>query len=447
MASDRKTIDGYVADSLYPSAFHATFSAPWTDAVLRHRSIATPRRAREPFAFVDLGCGDGVGLVISAVAHPEARFIGIDASQAHIDRGQRLIDELGVSNIVLSCATFQQALAELEACQADYLIAQGVMAWVSADNRAALIELAAHLLRPGGALTIGYNCNPGWLRIAPLQRLLAALGTAADGAPADRFDAAWAAVRQSGAIEADVITWIDDKIGTLPRDYMAHEYLNQHWQPLWAADVLRQLRGHGFQFVGDARAWRLRDDFALKAKWRTLLAAIDDQASRQSALDVITQNWFRTDVFVKAPAVADDQQTAERLAGFWASTTAAADASYQATTQAGTIRFDNAAARAIMAQLENGPGRLSAVTGIGAADVLNAADALFVADLIVPVDPPAAVPFARQANALARASKTPDFSVNALVGSHGALQIRRDRNDAIDAKFCARMGIDPTWEN
>src|SRR5688500_7907169 len=81
------TIDGYVADALYPSTFHPAFAPAWLDAILTWKRVRPPRRPRGPFTLVDLGCGDGAGLILLAAAHPEGRFLGVDGMAEHVARG------------------------------------------------------------------------------------------------------------------------------------------------------------------------------------------------------------------------------------------------------------------------------------------------------------------------------------------------------------------------
>ncbi len=435
------TLDGYVSDSLYPSSFHQAFTVPWTDAVLCHRGFAPPRSRRGSFTLIDLGCGDGLGLILNAAAHPEAHFIGIDAIPGHIARGQAIISQLRLANIELRCATFQQALETAESDSADYVTCQGVLAWVSEANRAALLDLAARVLRPGGILTIGYNCQPGWGMIAPFQRAVRAVAGDADGTPSERFESAIARLRASGAIQQGVWDWFDPQIAFLPRDYFAHEYLNAHWNPLWAEDAVRAMQVRGLQIISEARSSRLRLDFGLKKAWRDALEGISDEAARESALDVFTNNWFRTDIYVKGAPVALDAgaRTEGQLSRWWASACAAADATYEARTSAGTIKFDNDAARAIMATLDEGPQPLASVAGIGAADLLNSIDALFVAAQVRPVDPPADVPLADAVNLLATGGS--DTAINGRVGRHGAMAVGRDPAVVIDDAALRRLGI------
>ena len=80
-SSPRARIDGYFAETVYPSLFHPAFAPPWSDAVLRQQGVEPPRGGRAPFRMADLGCGDGMGLIMLAAAYPEAQFTGIDLSR------------------------------------------------------------------------------------------------------------------------------------------------------------------------------------------------------------------------------------------------------------------------------------------------------------------------------------------------------------------------------
>ncbi len=433
------TVDGYVADSLYPSNFHPHFQPAWTQAMLVARGVAPPTLDRAPFTFVDLGCGDGVGLIVTAAAHPEGRFFGIDALPGHIGRGNALIAELGLTNIELHCATFQGALAgqgalegqgdpaRLPLGKADYVMAQGVLSWVSPQNQHALLTLASRLLRPGGVFSVGYNTLPGWGWIVPFQRLVRALSESRAGTPAERFEAARDVARSSGLVDPKVFEWFDERLHLLPRDYFAHEYLNAHWQPHWSADVVRAAGELGLAHAADGLTLCLREDFALKAAWRQTLATIADPLARMLAIDMWVERWYRVDLFAKGgmqpldPAAA----RADRLARHWATGTTAYDVSFELKTPAGTIRFANDAARAILKALQDGPRPLASVPGIADVDLLNTIDALWMADFVRPVLSPADPPLAARTNAWLFATVQDESPMNGVVSRHGGVAVPR----------------------
>ena len=414
-------IDGYVADSDYPSAFHTRFQPTWIDAVLRLRGIDPPREPRGPFTLVDLGCGDGYGLIATAVAHPEARFVGIDAMHTHVARGNALIARLGLPNVALHCADFRTA-ATLPIPRADYVTAQGVLAWVSTANRAALLDLATRLLRPGGVFAVGYNALPGWQQVAPFQRLVRLLAQGHAGSPVERFEAAVAQARASGALASGVFAWLETLRTRMPADYFAHEYLDKHWAPCWADEVIRALRARGCSFACEASTVRLRDDLTLRSAWRAAVASMNDVAAREVAIDLFVNRWYRTDLYMRDGNPAEDREhggdsmsssapraqkgsasraqersvaaARGRMDSWWRARASPEQASWTLDTPAGRVAFDNRAARAILVTLQAGPARLADLPGLRAPDLLNAVDALWLADLVHPAEPPADVPHA-----------------------------------------------------
>lgn len=415
------TLDGYVADSPYPSTFHPAFAPAWLDAILAWNHIRPPRGPRGPFTLVDLGCGDGAGLILLAAAHPEGRFLGVDGMAEHVARGRDLAAEIGLDNVELHCRSFADA-ADMPASEADYVVSQGVLAWVSPANQAALLDLAARMLRSGGVFCVGYNALPGWGAIAGFQRLVRALAQGHRGSSRERFEASLAQIRAGGMVPQAVLDWLQtDK---LPPNYFAQEYLNLYWLPLWSGDVIAAAAERDLIFAAQAAPSRLRPDFTLRKAWREALAAIADPAAREIAADLYTNCFYRSDIYTKGAPVplAADEACALRLEQVWASLHGSKDVQYEARTAAGRVGFANEAARAILARLEEGPAPLGEVCDIAPADLLNTIDALHLAGLVVPLNPPAALPHAASANrrlagALAGSSK------NARVGKNGVVVV------------------------
>ncbi len=425
MTKHPKRIDGYFAETLYPSLFHAQFAPPWIDAVLRRQGVEPPRGpGRAPFRVADLGCGDGMGLILLAAAYPEGDFVGIDAMPAHITAAKRAAKRFGLANIAFHCTTFDQACARAFA-PFDYIGAQGVIAWVSLAARTSVYDFAATHLGPHGVLTLGYNTMPGWSEAVPMQRLLWALGATAQGTPAARFDAALARLKAHIAVGGQGVPLarveaLEAMRKDLPADYFPHEYFNENWQPLWSGDVIAPLAARGLDFAGLAMFATARDDFCLRKAQRQALANVRDVPAREMLRDSFLNTSFRIDCFARAPRPADDNG---RMQGWLAATVTVDEANYELKTAAGTLRFDNAAARAILAALANGPKRLCDCADYGSADMLNAADALLAAGLILPADPPQALSSAADAlnAAIVERRKRPDIA--ARIGLHGVVRV------------------------
>ena len=410
-------IDGYIDDEIYPSGLDRRFVPAWIDAILAQRGLPSPRKPRGPFTYVDLGCGDGVGLILVAAAHPEARFVGIDALAVHVERGRALAADIGLGNISFQCATFEGTDEGL--CgTADYVALRGVVTWVSAAAAAAALDLAARLLRPGGVLAVGYNVLPGWSPALAFQRLIFDRAATLSGSGSARFAAALEQLRADGLIAPAVLNWLDGKRETLPSGYFPHEYLNRHWAPIWSGDLIEATARRGLGFAGSADPASHRPEIRLRKAQREVLAGIADVGAREIATDTYLNGCFRTDLFVKAGA-AIDLAPPERLRQVWTGHAPADRASYEFTTGMGRIRFDNPAARAILRHLESGPAPLDGITAVSAAELLNTLDALWLADLVAPAEPPAVVPLAARTNHIIAAATTAPLGI--VIGAHGVV--------------------------
>lgn len=454
-SADAADINGYVGDSLYPSVFHTAFSPAWIDTLRLREGIAPPRRstADSRFTLMDIGCGDALGLIIHAATHPESRFIGIDAMPAHIERGRTIAAELGIGNVELRLATFEEALRHPSA-GADYIAAQGVLSWVSPCIRRDLLALTAHNLRDGGVAAIGYNCMPGWRDLRSFQKLLYLISKSKPGSPTDRYDLAYDHLRSlseggMASLGDRHFEWIDKLREQLPREYFPHEYLSAFWEPLWAADVIGDAEAQGLRFLRSNMSNRLREDFILKSAQREALATLETVPLREVATDLYINCQFRIDLYIKESVerIGEAADGTSPLSSYWLLRKPAGEVEYSLKTPAGTLRFDNLAARAIVDRLDHGPAALSEIAEANNdfthADLLNVSDALFMAGVIVPVDPPdGTIETARINDWLAgQSGSTP--TINALVTPYGPVDTGAVEARAIlgDSVWARRLGL------
>ncbi|HJZ90360.1 MAG TPA: class I SAM-dependent methyltransferase [Gemmataceae bacterium] len=109
--------------------------------------------------YLEIGCGGGTHLIACAYGVPDATFVGIDLSSAAIDRGNRMIAELGLPNVTLHAADLTRW--EPPDQRFDYVVSHGLYSWVPARVRDALLGLVARCLPPTGVGYVSYNVYPG----------------------------------------------------------------------------------------------------------------------------------------------------------------------------------------------------------------------------------------------------------------------------------------------
>ena len=210
------------------------------------------RRAR----VIEFGCGEGGTLIPLALMMPEARFVGMDLSPAHIARGAARAEALGLGN--LSFVMGDLTTFDPEGARFDFALAHGVYSWVPEAARHALIRLYGVVLSENGLGYLSFGAYPGGFldhavygmaqiharRMPPGQARIDAARdlsrTLLAAVPAD--DAVWSVLRRR---MEQLQSWSDGSI--------AHDVLSDSNTHAWLGDVAAQLDAVGLQYVVDAK--------------------------------------------------------------------------------------------------------------------------------------------------------------------------------------------------
>ncbi len=88
----------------------------------------------------------------------------------------------------------------------------------------------------------------------------------------------------------------------LPRNYLAHELLNANWAVFHSADVSRDLAQAKLQFVASANVADHLDLLNLTDRQQHLLNQVRDPARKESLRDLIVNQSFRRDIYIKGEA-------------------------------------------------------------------------------------------------------------------------------------------------
>lgn len=259
-----------------------------------------------PFRLLELGCGQGYHLCLQAANYPDAQFLGIDFSPDHIAHARSLATASGLTNI-----SFRQAdFLELEQDPAalgdafDLVVAHGILGWVSPRVGSALLRLSAAALRPGGVFYLSYNTLPGWLAALPFQHTIRSLQEAHRGEGLPALEAArglFAAMQEAKSQLFDAQPALAGRLeGLAGMDpaYLLHEYNHSEWQPLYADQVQLQARQLGLSYLASAT---LAENFEglLPESYRQLLQQQQDPALKELVRDLLTNQSFRRDVYIK----------------------------------------------------------------------------------------------------------------------------------------------------
>jgi SAM-dependent methyltransferase len=296
----------YVLDSPYADRYFRELSPSWLNYVAALNGIA-PRPLDNPFTYLELGSGLGTSLAVHAAAFPDASFHGVDLNAMHIDSARAHAASLGVANVVFHQSPFDDVPA-LGLPTFDFIVLHGVYSWVGASARAALRRIVRGSLKEGGLVYVSYNCLPGWAAEAPLRKLLIELTGTESGDSAQRVTGAVQTLRQLSEGKLRFFTANPTAAGAIDAyerstgNYLAHEFLNDAWEPFYSVDVADDMADAGVRYVGSATLADNHPVLMLDAPAVRAVASLSTARQQQLAIDFAVNQRFRRDVFVSRTA-------------------------------------------------------------------------------------------------------------------------------------------------
>jgi predicted SAM-dependent methyltransferase len=372
---------GYFTGITYGSYAFQELAPGWIDYALLSQKQRPPReRDGAPFSYVEMGSGMGLGLCLLAAAYPEGQFVGIDFHPSHIAHSQWLVRELGLTNVSFHEADFVE-LADPSGrwpfdrdLQADYVVAHGILSWISPVVRTALYRLASAILRPGGAFYCSYNTFPGWLDRTAFKALTDGerqrVGAGNLLAAIDQATSKISSLLQASKVMAQSLPNLGSNLQVLSSsrnyNYLFGEYGAEYWQPFYVSEVHQQLAAHKLSYAASASLPNNHPSL-LPAPLAKLLTEESDGTLRELLLDLAINQSFRRDVFVKGPlhlsTAAQHQQLSQLRLRFIPSPPVdpTAAASIRIKTNLGTITDDSGRIQQIENQLSPHPASLAEI--------------------------------------------------------------------------------------
>jgi len=206
---------------------------------------------------LELGCATGGNLINIALSFPEAQLVGIDLSPKQIDRGQAIIEKIGVKNVSLHAKSILDIKADFG--QFDTIICHGVFSWVPEEVRRQILSICSRNLSPTGLAYISYNTYPGWhIRGMVREMLNYHVRDIAD--PRQRINEARAfidllakTVRDPDGPYGKLLAREADTVRTAPDSYLYHEHLEQDNRPLYFHEFAKLCAAADLDFIAETR--------------------------------------------------------------------------------------------------------------------------------------------------------------------------------------------------
>jgi SAM-dependent methyltransferase/methyltransferase-like protein len=280
----------------YPSAALPEAHPGHLHAVARMFGLAPapPDRSR----VLEVGCGDGTHLIGCAVTMPGATLVGVDRSEAAVDRGNRMIAELGLTNVSLHAAD----LTTWEPPGGfDYALAHGLYSWVPAPVRDALMGLFARVLGPAGVAYVSYNTYPGCYVRRMVWEMMK-FHTAGFADPAVRIGQATELLKFLSAGRStrkdSGMALLSHELDNLLNDHdprvLDHDDLGEVNDPVYVHEFVAHAARHGLRFVSEADAHTM-ETCGFPAEVAGVLDGLAEQDAvlREQYLDFLRVRRFR----------------------------------------------------------------------------------------------------------------------------------------------------------
>jgi SAM-dependent methyltransferase len=294
---------GYVTDVNYTYGYYGELNP------LRCRLplLLAGRHAPKIENACELGFGQGLSVSIHAAAQPGINWYGTDFNPSQAAFASEMV-RLAGADAKLYDEAFSEFCNRQDLPEFDFIGLHGIWTWISDSNRGVLVDFIRRKLRPGGVLYISYNTLPGWSTFAPLRHLMKRHADVM-GAPGQgilgKTDAALGFIDQFLALEP---VYAKNNPGAIERlkqikgqdrQYLAHEYMNRDWHPMYFADIENWLTDAKVGFATSAHTLDNLHELNATPAQSEFLRNVPDVSLRETMRDYCTGQQFRRDYWIR----------------------------------------------------------------------------------------------------------------------------------------------------
>lgn len=296
---------GYVTDINYTYGYYNELNP----VRIRQALLAAKVQAPQFRNACELGFGQGLSAVIHAAAEADITWWGTDfnPSQASFANAMATAAQIDAR---FSDQSFAEFCARDDLPQFELIALHGIWTWVSDENRDIIVDFVRRKLAVGGVLYISYNTLPGWAQTAPLRHLMRqhadAMGAKASGI-VKQIDDALSFADELVKAQANYTRQnpqVEERVNSMKkhsRNYLAHEYMNRDWRPMYFSEMAEALGEAKVSYVGSVNIAEYHDNINLAPEQAELLTGISDPKFRETVRDYLTNQQFRRDIWVKGP--------------------------------------------------------------------------------------------------------------------------------------------------
>lgn len=293
---------GYVSDIGYTYGYYNELNPSRATLAFLNAGYAPPTSG----VHCELGFGQGLSVNIHAAASGSTWYAS-DFNPSQAAFAQSLVSASG-ADAHLTDEAFADFCNRSDLPDFDSIGLHGIWSWISDENRAVIVDFLRRKLKVGGALYISYNTLPGWATFAPMRHLMtehaSVMGSPGKGV-VNRVEGALEFAQKlldTNPLFTRVNTSVADrlkKVSEQNRHYLAHEYFNKDWHPMYFATMSQWLLPAKLSFACSAYYLDHIDAINLMPEQQAMLKEITDSTFKESVRDFMVNQQFRRDYWIK----------------------------------------------------------------------------------------------------------------------------------------------------
>lgn len=293
---------GYISEIDYTHGYYAELNPVRIKLAFAANGLNFP----EIRTACELGYGQGLSTNIHAAA-TNIEWWGTDFNPSMAAYSQELAI---ASRATVFDESFIDFCSRPDLPDFDFIALHGIWSWISDKNRMAIVDFIRRKLKVGGVLYISYNTLPGWSTSAPLRHLMIQYKetmTASGTGIIKQIESSLNLTNQlltANPLWARANPQIVERFKSIQQQnphYLAHEYFNKDWDPIYFTDMAGYLDSAKLSFATSAHYIDYLDGINLSIDQQKILSEIHDTNFRQSIRDFMVNSQFRKDYWVKGP--------------------------------------------------------------------------------------------------------------------------------------------------
>ena len=294
--------EGYVADIGYTYGYYHELNPQRVKLAFLNHGYAIP----DITTACELGFGQGVSINVHA-ASSNIQWYGTDFNPSQAGFAQELAAVSG-SEAKLFDDSFLEFSERNDLPEFDFIALHGIWSWINNENRKIISNFIKNKLKVGGVVYMSYNTLPGWSIFAPMRHLMTEHALSMSGRGIGSLNQVSNAIDfcskllEANPLYAKANPSLQDRFNQLKtkdKSYLAHEYFNKDWCPMYFTEVNHFFGDAKLQFACSAHFPDHITGLNFTKEQMSLIDGISDTVFKEQAKDFIVNQQFRRDYWVK----------------------------------------------------------------------------------------------------------------------------------------------------